>query len=422
MSLDFFYEDTSSTIQYNENWSAKQDTTSNTTYHMASPGAICLIMTYYSPVLIVGFIKGLPGDEWTFEFTLGGGLPDTRTLISDGTGNHQLFYQTPRSSEGPTYSSDLRMKLISSPNITGLDEARSANLVGFMVSPLYATGSDNVFTYRVGNNATEVTYSPGWGHYSGSDHLFEGLYIPPSQGAATLMFDGIGVFPIVFYNYSYPFNITAYLDNKAIPSSNFTPRLAPDPLSRGIVQEWPLLQYSGLPFGLHNLTLVYSSSENDAIPGSEFAIGLEYFSVLSVPSTGQPSHSDPGLISAGGKGAIAGGVIFFVCLVLFCILFWRRRRPRHSRHRMEGATNSFKKNEPIAIVQVTNLFKGSLEHDHHPQTIHVLPSFRTKATKVQSGLADQDVGRKDENSHGGDAFKEKGSRIDKPQAYEDHGV
>ncbi|PFH47777.1 hypothetical protein AMATHDRAFT_66879 [Amanita thiersii Skay4041] len=189
MSLDFFYENTSSLIQYNEHWSAKRDTASNTTYHMASPGALCFIVTNYSPVLIVGFIKGLPGDKWSFRFTLGSGLPVTRTLISDGTGNHQLFYQTPRSSDG--YPNDLQMTLISSPNITSSDEARSANLVGFMISPMHIMGFDDIFLDRVKNNATQVIYSPGWRHYSGSNHLFGGLYIPPSQGTATLMFNGI---------------------------------------------------------------------------------------------------------------------------------------------------------------------------------------------------------------------------------------
>ncbi|PFH45065.1 hypothetical protein AMATHDRAFT_72035, partial [Amanita thiersii Skay4041] len=386
MSLDFFYEDTSSTIQYNENWFAKQDTASNTTYHMASPGAVCLLRTYYSPVAIVGFFEGLPGDEWTFEFTLGSGLPETRTLKSDGTGNQLLFYQAPRTSG--SYSSDLQMKLISSPNITGLNESRSANLVGYTVSPMYGTTSDNLSSLPVRNNATQVTYSPGWGKYSGSDRLFEGLYIPPSQGVATLIFNGTGVLPVVFYNHSYPFNITAYLDNEVIPSLNFTPRLSPDPLSRGIIQERPLLQYSGLPLGFHNLTLVYSSSENDTLPSSQFAFGIDYFLVLFPWVVSQENAHG---ISAGAKGGIAAGVILFVCLMIFCILFWRRRRSRPSKPKLESIIDPFKNknNEPIAIVQVTNLLKGSLEHDHHPQTIHLLPGFRTKITSVQSGLVDQ---------------------------------
>ncbi|PFH47776.1 hypothetical protein AMATHDRAFT_66878 [Amanita thiersii Skay4041] len=96
---------------------------------------------------------------------------------------------------------------------------------------------------------------------------------------------------------------------------------------------------------------------------------------------------------------------------------------------MEGATNSFKNSEPIALVQLINLFKWKLEHDHHPQTIHVLPDFRTKVINVQSGLAEQvirllylscvanvarqSVGKSDENSRRKDAMRERDSQIDK---------
>ncbi|PFH46555.1 hypothetical protein AMATHDRAFT_7678 [Amanita thiersii Skay4041] len=196
MSLNYFYEDTSSKIQYNGNWVARRDATSNNTYHTAIPGAICVLGAYNLPVSVVGFIEGMPGDEWTFEFTVGSGLPDTRTLRSDGTRNHRLFYQTPRL--GPPVGS-LQMKMISSPNITGLDEARGANLVGFMVPPELGMDTNDFFIDQVRNNATRVTYSPGWGSYSGSDSLFGDLYIPPPQGVATLMFNGTAQWFSVLY-------------------------------------------------------------------------------------------------------------------------------------------------------------------------------------------------------------------------------
>ncbi|PFH46554.1 hypothetical protein AMATHDRAFT_7677 [Amanita thiersii Skay4041] len=437
IGFNYFYEDTaSSKIQYNKDWMAKRNVTSNSTYHTATPGAACFLKTRNLPVKVVGFIEGLPGDEWTFEFTIENGLPNTRILRSDGTRNHRLFYQTPRL--GPSMGT-FHMKLTSSPNITDLDEDRGANLVGFMVPPELGMDVNSLFIDQVRNNATRVTYSPGWGAYSGSDRSFKDLYIPPSQGVATLMFNGTGVLPIVSYNYSHPFNIVAYIDNEIIPPSNFTPRLLPDSLTRPIVQNWPLFQSSGLSPELHNLTIVYTSPQNDTIPSSQFAFGLDYFSVLT--PLDHTSMQDESGISAGAKGGIAVSAISFVCLIILCIFFWNKRRSR--KQRTEDVINPFQNSEPTVI---TNLLKGSFGREHQAQTMHLHSGFRTKRTNAQLGptsqvaqlelpsssssvlneanapanVTEQNPKGNGESSSRRDASGERSGVIDEPPAYQEH--
>ncbi|PFH46553.1 hypothetical protein AMATHDRAFT_69586 [Amanita thiersii Skay4041] len=440
MPLNYFYDDTSLEIQYNGNWIASRNATSNSTYHMAIPGAICIFHNYDFPVSVVGFIEGPPGDEWTFEFTVGSGLPDTRTLRSDGTGNHRLFYQTPRLTE-TRGNLNLQMRLTSSPNITGLDEARSANLVGFMGIPV-SMSTDNFPVHPLWNDVpqiAQITYSPGWGRYSGSDSSLSDLYIPPSQGVATLMFNGTGVLPIVFYNYSHPFNITAFIDNETIPSSVFTPRLQPDPLAGDIVQKFPLFQYSGLPPRLHNLTIVYTSPQNDTIPGPQFAFGLDHFLVSNPWDTYSQDQSG---ITAGTKGGIAAGSIAFVCLIILGILLWRKRRSR--KRTIDGAINPFQNLEPTVVAHATNLLKESFGREDWSRTTRLLCGFGTKRANVQLGPAnqvprlpgassgvlneanaavngaEQNPGRNDENRSRGEALGERSGDTDEPPAYQEH--